>query len=265
MNTNIGHYPYYALGMAIRWTTAFWDFPAEGFEDGIAFWLKATGSTLSPRRGPGGSFATLVPPGADPCLRVQRVLEGKGGNHLDLHVDDVEAEAERAQVLGAAPVHAEPGLVVLHSPGGFAFCLVNHHGEVKVPAPEAWPGGQRSRVDQLCLDVAPQAFDHELVFWQRLTGWPQVPTSSPEFRRLYSPPELPLRFLLQRLDAAGRGPASTAHLDLACSDVDAETLRHTELGATAVRRHHWWQVMRDPAGLEYCITSRDPDTGAVPV
>jgi hypothetical protein len=251
--------------MAIRWTTAFWDFPADRTDDGIAFWLKATGSTLSPRRGPEGEFATLVPPGGDPYLRVQRVRDGKGGNHLDLHVDDVEAEAERAQVLGATPVFAEPGLVVLRSPGGFAFCLVRHHGEAKVPAPESWPGGQRSRADQLCVDVPPQAFDHELVFWQSLTGWPQAGTRSLEFRRLISPPDLPLRFLLQRLDTAERGRSTAAHVDLACSDVDAETERHVALGATAVRRHHWWQVLRDPAGLEYCITARDPDTGAVPV
>ncbi|THV24311.1 VOC family protein [Glycomyces paridis] len=249
--------------MAIRWTTAFWDFPAEGFEAGIAFWLKATGTTLSPRRGPGGGFATLVPAEGDPCLRVQRVQEGKGGNHLDLHVEDVEAESERAQVLGAALLHQEPGLAVLRSPGGFAFCLAAHNGEAKAPRALAWEGGWRSRADQVCLDVPPQAFDHELVFWQRLTGWPQTATSSPEFRRLLSPPELPLRFLLQRLDAAERGRAASAHVDLACSDVDAETARHEALGATAVRRHHWWQVMRDPAGLEYCITARDPETGAV--
>lgn len=247
--------------MAIRWTTAFWDFPADGFEDGTAFWLKATGSTLSPRRGPDGAFATLVPPGGDPWLRVQRVRDGKGGNHLDLHVDDVEAEAERAQVLGAEVVSAAPGLVILRSPGGFVFCLVRHQGEVKVPAPESWPGGQRSRADQVCVDIPPQAFEHELMFWLSLTGWPQASPRSVEFRRLLSPPELPLRFLLQRLDVAERGQSTAAHIDLACSDVDAETERHVALGATALRRHHGWQVMRDPAGLVYCITARDPDTG----
>ncbi|WP_030157322.1 VOC family protein [Glycomyces sp. NRRL B-16210] len=245
--------------MAIRWTTAFWDFPAEGFEEGTAFWLKVTASTLSPRRGPDGAFATLRPAEGDPYLRVQRVREGKGGNHLDLHVDDVEAEAERAQVLGASLVHREPGLVVLHSPSGFAFCVVEHLGEVKVPASIAWAGG-RTRTDQLCVDVPPQDFDHELSFWQSMTGWPRAGTNDPAYRRLLTPPELPLRFLLQRLDEAEEGRAAAAHIDLSCSDVAAETERHVGFGAVPVRTHRHWQVMRDPAGFAYCLTDRDPDS-----
>jgi predicted enzyme related to lactoylglutathione lyase len=244
--------------MAIRWTTAFWDYPAEGFEAGIAFWRKVTDTTLSPRRGPEGEFATLIPAEGDPCLRAQRVREGKGGNHLDLHVDDVEADAERAQALGADLAHREPGLAVLHSPGGFAFCLVEHQGEAKPPQPLTWPGGQRSHTDQLCIDIPPQAFDHELMFWRSLTGWPQTRNESAEFRRLVSPPEVPLHFLLQRLDTAERGQSAAAHIDLSCSDVDAETERHVQLGAEAVRRHHGWQVMRDPGGLVYCNTGKEP-------
>lgn len=251
--------------MAIRWTTAFWDYPEDGFESGIAFWLKVTDSTLSERRGPDGEFATLLPGEGDPYLRVQRIRDGKGGSHLDLHVDDVEAEAERALELGASEVHREPGLVVLHSPAGFAFCLVEHHGETEVPPVLAWPGGQRSRTDQLCIDIPPQAFDHELAFWQMFTTWRQTLTDAREFRRLLPPPELPLQFLLQRLDFAEKGQNAAAHVDLACSDIDAETERHVGLGAEEVRRHHWWQVMRDPGGLEYCITGRDPEVDLHPI
>jgi hypothetical protein len=245
--------------MAIRWTTAFWDFPAEGFEDGTAFWLNATDSTLSPRRGPDRELATLIPSGGDSCLRVQRVRDGKGGNHLDLHVDDVQAETERAQVLGATVVYAEPGLTVLRSPGGFAFCLVEHDGEAAVPKPVLWPDGRRSRPDQICVDIPPQAFDYELVFWRSLTGWPQSGSTDAEFRRLLPPPELPLHFLLQRLDSADRGQGVTAHVDLSCTDVEAEAARHAEMGAERVRRYAHWEVMRDPGGLTYCITDKDPD------
>lgn len=245
--------------MAIRWTTAFWDIPAKRFEAGVAFWLKVTDSTLSPRRGPEGEFATLIPGGGDPCLRVQRIREGKGGCHLDLHVEEVEHDAERAIGLGAKEIHREPGLVVLNSPGGFAFCLVEHHGEAAIPPALLWPGGQRSRADQLCIDIPPQAFDHEMAFWRTFTGWPHTLSDSREFRRLLPPPELPLQFLLQRLDLAEQGQSASAHMDLACTDIDAESERHVALGAEVVRRHHYWQVMRDPAGLEYCITDRDPD------
>lgn len=245
--------------MAIRWTTAFWDFPAEGFEDGTAFWLKATGSTLSTRRGADGEFATLIPADGDPCLRVQRVHDGKGGNHLDLHVDDVGSETQRAQALGARIVYTEPGFTVLQSPGGCAFCFVGHHGEAAAPKPTLWPDGHRSRPDQICLDIPPQSFDHELAFWRSLTGWPQSSSDDREFRRLLPPPEFPLHFLLQRLDSADRGQNATAHVDLSCTDIDAEAARHAEMGAERIRRFARWEVMRDPAGITYCITDKDPD------
>ena len=73
--------------MAIRWLTIFLDFPAQDFGTGVAFWREITGSGLSPCRGTDGEFATLLPSHGDPWLRVQRVLDGPGGCHLDLHLD----------------------------------------------------------------------------------------------------------------------------------------------------------------------------------
>ena len=74
-------------GMSMRWLTVFLDFPAGSFQAGVAFWREATGSGVSPFRGVHGGFATLLPPSGDAYLRVQRVIEGGGGCHLDLHVD----------------------------------------------------------------------------------------------------------------------------------------------------------------------------------
>jgi hypothetical protein len=70
------------------------------------------------------------------------------------------------------------------------------------------------------------------------------------------PPGIPYAFLLQRLD--DEQPAVTAHLDLSCQDRDAETARHEELGGQAVRRTDGWTVMRDPAGITYCNTAKNP-------
>ena len=92
-----------------------------------------TGSGLSPFRGAAGEFATLLPTDGDAYLRVQRVADGSGGHHIDLHVDpalaSVEQAAERAVALGAKLLHREEGLVISSSPGGFMFCLVRWHGE----------------------------------------------------------------------------------------------------------------------------------------
>ena len=49
-----------------------------------------------------------------------------------------------------------------------------------------------------------------------------------------------------------------AHLDLAASDVGAETARHEALGARVVATFDEWTVLTDPTGAAYCITGRMP-------
>ncbi|HEU5129843.1 MAG TPA: VOC family protein [Glycomyces sp.] len=247
--------------MAIRWTMALWDFPPETFEAATTFWLKVTDAHLSEPYGDRNEFAALLPQGGDPYLWVQRLQSGGAAVHLDLLVDDVASEAARAEGLGAAIVReAEEGLVVvLQSPGAMTFCVVAHDGQSRRPAPARWPGGHRSAVDQLCLDVPPELYEHELGFWEQLTGRPRVPSGPPGFERLERPEGMPLELLFQRLDEAEPDRPVRARVDLACSDVEAETARHRELGAVPLERFGSWQVLRDPAGLEYRITDRVPD------
>lgn len=234
------------------WISAFLDFEADGFEDGVAFWQGVTGFSLSPRRGEDEEFATLVPPAGDDYLRVQRLADGPGRIHLDLHVDDPDAAADAAVGRGAAVLARNHGYVVLRSPGGLVFCFVSHPAGERPPA-AAWSGG-RSQVDQVCLDIPPRLHDSETEFWVQTTGWDLRPEDSPEFSRIQPPESFPLQLLVQRLDDDAE--AVTAHLDLASDDRDAEVARHVALGATEIRRHHWWTVLTDPAGTTYCITRR---------
>jgi hypothetical protein len=237
--------------MRVRWITGFLDSPSTAAEP---FWLAVTGTTLSPRRD-NGTFATLLPDRGDAFLRVQVTGSEPAGAHLDLHVSDVPAAAGEALGLGAVEVRGEPGLVVLRSPGGVVFCLVQWHGEVVVPAPVTWPGGQTSVVDQLCLDVPADRFGVEAEFWSALTGWSRHPSDLAEFESLERVPGLPVRFLLQRTGSASAG----VHVDLACDDVDAEVDRQVGLGAQVVRRVPGdWTTLRDPLGRDYCVTARPP-------
>ena len=248
----------------VRWLTAFLDFPSAPlgtFEKGCAFWQAVTGSTLSPTRGCSGEFATLLPAQGDAYLRVQRTGHGKPRCHLDLHVDDVQAAVEAALSLGVTA--SAPGANLgLSSPGGLSFCLVSDRGAVERPPACAWPGGWSSLVDQLSLDVAPQDFDEECALWAALNGWERRSGSRPEFEYLVRPAEMPLRLLMQRLDEDSPAPCG-AHLDLSCDDVDAERERHEALGAVVVREMPNWTTLLDPVGLAYCITRRDPSTGAL--
>jgi glyoxalase superfamily protein len=56
------------------------------------------------------------------------------------------------------------------------------------------------------------------------------------------------------------GPAR-AHVDFSSDNVEAERRRHELLGASTVRIAEHWTTLRDPVGLEYCITDRDPLAG----
>jgi Glyoxalase-like domain len=250
-----------------RWVTIFLDFTAGAFEPGVAFWQEVTGSSLSPPRGASGEFATLLPATGDAYLRVQRVAAGPGGHHLDLHVDteteSLPTAAGRAEELGATVRHAEDGLVVADSPGGFTFCLVEWEGESVVPEP-AELGGGASRADQLCLDIPAAGYDRECSFWAALTGVPPRTGALPEFTVLPRPEGIPVRLLLQRRADAAPGDLVTGHVDFACADRRRLADAHVAAGARVLSEFPHWIVLADPAGRVYCLTGRDPRTGTRP-
>ncbi|SCD36487.1 hypothetical protein GA0115246_100811, partial [Streptomyces sp. SolWspMP-sol7th] len=144
-----------------------------------------------------------------------------------------------------------PGLVVLRSPAGLGFCVVHDDG-LNVPPPSF--GG--ARLDQVTLDIGPSAYDEEVAFWTRMTGWEAEPTNQPEYQHLRTARDFPFRILAQRL-AADREPG--AHIDFATADREAARARHELAGATYVREGAEWHVMRDTAGIEYCLTDRSPE------
>jgi hypothetical protein len=222
------------------WLTAFIDLPPAAYDAGVAFWEGVTGYSVSPSRGERGEFATLVPPEGDAYLRVQRIEEGPGGVHLDVHRPGQPFEVRR-------------------SPGGFAYCEVSEPLSRRPPM-ATWSGGHRSQVDQVCLDIAPGTYERECEFWRDLIGQPLRQSEYyDEFRTLVRPAGQPLRLLLQRV--GDDRPRVTAHLDIYATDRDAETRRHLALGASVLRVHQHFTVLTDPTGTPYCITPRNDETG----
>jgi hypothetical protein len=251
----------------IRWLWAFVDRPLGRFDEAAAFWCAATGTKLSERRGEDGVFATFLPQDADPWLKLQGVHDG-GGAHLDIEVDDVDAVTHAAlEEHGATLVRREGvRLSMLRTPGGQPFCVTRWDGRPRRgggaadAAADANTQRVAGRVDQLCFDIAPEAFEREAAFWSGFTSWPLEHYASSEFTRLAVPGEMPIHILLQRRQ--DRGAPSAAHLDLACgTEVARVRTRHEALGARWVADGKHWQVMRDPAGGLYCLTERDPRTG----
>jgi hypothetical protein len=240
------------------WLSIFADVPATHFATSRAFWEQVTATSAGPPAGDAAEFTPLLPHDGDRYLWLQRVDRDVGGWHPDLHVRDPAAAAGRATELGARLLRESADLVVLETPGGQPFCLVQEDGSRsrrRPPVPQ-WPSG-RSSADQLCLDIPGGRYDDETRFWAALTGWPAVGTSAPEFGRVNPPAALPVQFLLQRLGADDAG-GPRAHLDMSADDRDAEVGRHLELGATLVRAAEGWTTLHDPAGLTYCVTRRRP-------
>lgn len=241
----------------VVWLTAFLDLPADTHDAGLAFWSGLLGAEPGPTRGDDGEFCTLEPAEGDAFVRAQRTDDGPR-IHLDLHTADPAALADRAVELGADVVERFDSHVVLRSPAGVVLCAVGDDGRRTRPGPASLEGSP-VLLDQLSVDVPAARHEAEVRFWETLTGWPSRPGGLPEFAFLHRPAGMPLRFLLQRTADPDDTPAGV-HLDLSAGDDHAALAESlVARGAEIVARFDWWTVLRDPSGLEFCLTHRTPD------
>jgi hypothetical protein len=246
------------VALDIRWLAVFADVPVGWLDRSLAYWSAVTGAAPGEPTGERGQYVALVPTDSDPYVYLQAVGRDFGGWHLDLFVPDVGWAVDEAQACGAQLVRRGAELSVLHSPAGQPFCLFHDEGPARHrPGPPSWPGIGRSFADQLCLDIPTEHYAQECAFWSRLTGWRCPPGSADEFSRINPPAALPVQLLLQRLGADDEGGAR-AHLDMSADSPDDEVARHVQLGATLHAEFPHWTVLRDPAGLTYCVTRRRP-------
>ena len=112
-----------------------------------------------------------------------------------------------------------------------------------------------SRLLKIVIDVPDAGHDREVAFWAAATG-----SALDRFDRHpeYHGAALPgseFWLLVQRLDDAG--PARV-HVDIHTDNLDAEVARLEKLGAERVQQAHGWWVMRDPAGLPFCVIPSTP-------
>ena len=81
----------------------------------------------------------------------------------------------------------------------------------------------------------------------RASRWPRAPCTPEYHGAALHGQEFGL--LIQRL---GHGPGRV-HLDIHTDDLAAELTRLEDLGAERVQQVHSWRVLRDPAGLLFCV------------
>ena len=234
------------------WIQVFLDTPAPAFEEAVAFWSAVTGWQPSARRGEEGQFLTLLPAAGSSYVRMQAV-DAPAGLHLDLDSTDRAASVERARELGATHAWTYHDVEVMRSPGGFVFCQTLVDGAPVLDRPGA------TMLDQVCLDVPAAHWEAEVAFWAALTGREPQVGALPQFVRLVQDGRP--RILVQRLDEAD-GPVR-GHPDLASADRESDTAAHVRLGARVRTVYSFWTVLTAPGGQVYCLTDRDPRTGAV--
>jgi hypothetical protein len=106
-----------------------------------------------------------------------------------------------------------------------------------------------SRLSKVVIDVPPGEHDRELAFWCAAVG--QQLAQGARYPEYHGAALHGQQFglLIQRL---GHGPGRV-HLDIHTDDLAAEVARLEELGAERVRLVHLWWIMRDPAGLLFCV------------
>jgi hypothetical protein len=106
---------------------------------------------------------------------------------------------------------------------------------------------------KIVIDAPPADHDRELAFWEGALGQalPVFPLGEYHGAALHGHA---MWLLVQRLDDG----QPRVHLDMHTDDLDAEVARLEALGAARVRRVHRWWVMRDPAGLPFCVLPEPP-------
>ena len=109
----------------------------------------------------------------------------------------------------------------------------------------------RSRLTAALFDVPTEAFDAEIAFWAGALGRTARPDADdPDYVEL-DQRSSGLELMVQRIGRGG--DAARVHLDIETDDVEAEVRRLEDLGAVRVEKIKTWQVMRDPAGILFCV------------
>jgi Glyoxalase-like domain len=104
--------------------------------------------------------------------------------------------------------------------------------------------------------------DHEkaVTFWAQALGKPAaVSEAFPDYAQ-FDAVTPGVYFMVQ----ATADDTRRIHLDLDSHDVEADVARLQALGATEIGRSHHWVVMRDPAGVTFCVVAHDPSSAAEP-
>lgn len=103
------------------------------------FWSDALGKAVdNPDEDGDGKYASLKTAPDELKILVQKV-EHPSRVHLDIEADDVDAEADRLEALGAKRIGFVKRWWVMEAPTGHRFCVVRRQAEAFGPHLNTWP------------------------------------------------------------------------------------------------------------------------------
>ena len=110
------------------------DTRSSSYEATARFWSKALGRTLE--FDPNERYTSFA---GELDYVVQSVESADQGVHIDIETDNVEAELDRLEVLGATKKYKIKDWWVLEDPGGHAFCVVPVQSKTWPQGTIEWP------------------------------------------------------------------------------------------------------------------------------
>lgn len=100
------------------------DCEADDLNDAESFWSQALGYPVQRSTNPEHqNYAKLESPDSSVGVLLQKV-DHPSRVHLDIETDDIEAEVQRLEKLGARRVKQLPRWWVMQAPSGHRFCVV---------------------------------------------------------------------------------------------------------------------------------------------
>ena len=104
----------------------------------VDFWSQALGKPVGSSDSDGdGKYAELRTDADEPILLLQKVAH-PSRIHLDIEADDIDAEADRLERLGAKKIGFVKRWWVMEAPSGHRFCVVRQQRKPFGPHLNSW-------------------------------------------------------------------------------------------------------------------------------
>jgi predicted enzyme related to lactoylglutathione lyase len=100
------------------------DCQGDDFDRAVAFWSAALGCAEERSDDPASQNYVKLQTGGDDVTMLLQKVDHPSRVHLDIESDDIDAEVQRLEKLGAKRIAQIKGWWVLEAPSGHRFCVV---------------------------------------------------------------------------------------------------------------------------------------------